>query len=138
MVHIHSQPSPLYMYKFISHNYSCRFPLCSALALELESGTGSGLHSPVYTDSIILLVYLMLPLSSPFSLQYKIDTVSDALISTDSDQCVPGANQGTPLKDLTSQLWDSFRNADEETHTKVLLMDLLLLIGCVILSIVPV
>ena len=48
VVNIHSQPSPLYMYKFIFHNYSCRFPLCSALALELESDRKwfmfSGLH----------------------------------------------------------------------------------------------
>lgn len=71
MVNIHSQASPLYMYKFIFHNYSCRFPLCSAPALELESDTGNGLWSPVYTDSLIPLVYFMLSPSSPFSLGYR-------------------------------------------------------------------
>lgn len=106
MANIHSQPSPFYMYKFIFHNYSCRFPLCSAPALELESGTGNGLRSLVYPDSLILLVYFMLSPSSPFSLHHNTDTVSKAPISTDSKQCGPGADQGVPLKDLTSQLGD--------------------------------
>lgn len=106
MVNIYPQPFPLYMYKFIFRNYSCRLPLCSAPALELESGTGNGLCSPVYTDSLILLMYFMLSLSSPFSLHHKLDAGSSGPISTDSKQFVPGANLGTPLKDLMGRFWD--------------------------------
>lgn len=106
MVNIYAQPFPLYMYKFIIHNYSCRLPLCSAPALELESGTGNGLCSLVYTDSLIPLMYFMLSLSSLFSLHHKIDSGFIAPISTDSKCFVPEAKLGIPVKDLTSQLWD--------------------------------
>lgn len=132
VVNIHFQPSPLYMYKFIFHNYSCRFPLCSAPALELESDTGNGLCSPVYTDSLIPLVYFMLSPSSPFSPVHEIDTAPSVSISAGSKQHVPGVNVGIPSE--RHQLW-GFRNAGE--RSKVLLVDLLLLIKCLILSVMP-
>lgn len=92
------------MYKFIFHNYCCRFPLCSAPALELESDIGNGLCSPVYTDSLIPLVYFMLSPSSPFSPSYQIDTLPNLPISADSKHRVPGANMGTTPSERR-QLW---------------------------------
>ena len=58
--------------------------------------TGNGLCSPVYTDSLIPLMYFMLSPSSPFSPGREIDTAPSVSISAGSKQHVPGANVGIP------------------------------------------
>ena len=121
------------MYKFIFHNYSCRFPLCSAPALELESDTGNGLCSPVYTDSLIPLVYFMLSPSSSFSLGYCAQCLHLRRLEA---ACAWSRYRHPPLW-RTPALGQRVSEM-QVRRPKVLLVDFSLLIKCLILGAVPV